>query len=164
MAGWFLWMLILSQMYDPIMAIYLVRDGFVHNFGPTLAWWVIILLELAALLVLDLAVQSVRRVYFPNDVDLMQRIEKNAAKKALKGKKDADVEMQDVEVPEAGYANNIPETPEPMPSARDTHPDNRDAQAKSMAWTGNAEYYYSNVDTRPLQAPQATYQQPGQAI
>lgn len=157
-----MWLCILSQMYAPDMAIYLVRDGFIHNFGPTLAWWVIILLELAALIVLDLAAQSIRRVYFPNDVDLMQRIEKDAAKKALKGEKDADVEMQDVEMSEAGYGNNIPETSEPIPSARETQPENRDTQAESLAWTGNADYYYSDVDTRPPQAPQATYQQPGQ--
>lgn len=151
-------MLILSQMYSAEMAIYLVRDGFVHNFGPTLSWWVMILLELAALLVLDLSVQSIRRVYFPNDVDLMQRIEKDAAKKALKeGKGDADVEMQDVEVPEEGYVSNVHETPEHTAMSRDE-------QATSMPWTGNADYYYSNVDTRPPQAPQASYQQPGQAI
>lgn len=160
-------MLILSQMYPANMAIYLVKDGFIHNFGPTLAWWVIILLELAALIVVDLAVQSIRRVYFPNDVDLMQRIEKDAAKKALKGEKDADVEMQEVEALEPGYAGNAPETLEPVPPAKHPRGDepqlNRDAKAQSMAWTGTADYYYDNVDSRPPRAPEATYQQPGQS-
>lgn len=153
-----MWLCILSQMYPATMAIYIVRDGFIHNFGNTLLWWVIILLELAALIVLDLAVQSIGRVYFPNDVDLMQRIEKDAAKKAVKGEKDADVEMQDVDVPESGYENSAPATREPT---RETQSATREDQTKSMAWTGNAEHYYSNVDPRP---PQATYQQPGQAI
>lgn len=69
-------------MYKPAVGIYIVRDAFIHNFGRTLNWWVIILMELATLIVLDLAVQSVRRVYFPNDVDLMQRMEKDAVKAA----------------------------------------------------------------------------------
>lgn len=97
-------MCILSQMYKPAIGIYIVRDAFIHNFGPTLAWWVIILMELATLVVIDLAVQSVRRVYFPNDVDLMQRLEKDAAKASRR--KFAAAEKGQVEVVELEQIDN----------------------------------------------------------
>lgn len=58
-------------------------------------WWTIILLELAALCVLELLVQAVRRVYWPTDEDLMQRVEKDAgAYRALQERaRDADAGM-----------------------------------------------------------------------
>ena len=72
-------------------------------------WWTIILLELAALIVLELVIQAVRRVYWPTDEDLMQRVEKDErAYNALKERaREADAgdgegegfEMQDL-VPE----------------------------------------------------------------
>ena len=103
-AGWWLWQIILSRMYGYVFDIYLVRDNFLLHYGQQLSWWAICLLELAALVVLDLVTLSIRRVYFPTDQDLMQRIEKDAkSKKAMKdhaarmenGDVDA-MEMQDV--------------------------------------------------------------------
>ncbi|KAF4979421.1 hypothetical protein FZEAL_4364 [Fusarium zealandicum] len=76
-AGWFLWMLAISGVYPEEFGPYIVRDTFIHNFGRTLQWWTAVLLELIVLIVIDLVVQSIRRVYFPEDQDLMQRIEKD---------------------------------------------------------------------------------------
>ncbi|KAI5461679.1 hypothetical protein BGZ63DRAFT_424547 [Mariannaea sp. PMI_226] len=74
--GWFMWMLALSGVYPLKFGPYIVRDAFIHNFGHTLSWWTIVFLELATLVVMELVVQAVRRVYWPTDQDLMQRIEK----------------------------------------------------------------------------------------
>lgn len=76
-AGWFLWMLALSGLYTRKVGVYIVRDAFINNFGHTLQWWTAVLLELTALIVVELAVQAVRRVYWPTDQDLMQRLEKD---------------------------------------------------------------------------------------
>ncbi|KAF5575182.1 phospholipid-translocating ATPase [Fusarium pseudocircinatum] len=76
-AGWFLWMLALSGIKPKSFGPYIVRDAFIDNFGRTLQWWTLILLELIVLIVIDLVVQAIRRVYFPGDQDLMQRIEKD---------------------------------------------------------------------------------------
>lgn len=80
-AGWFLWQIILSRMYPAEYDIYLVRSNFLENFGPQLSWWAICLLPLATLVILELVVQSIRRVYFPTDQDLMQRMEKDVRSK-----------------------------------------------------------------------------------
>lgn len=91
MAGWFIWLCILSTRYVAQVGPYTVLNNFIHVFGPQLSWWVIWLLSLVALVVIELVVQSVRRVYFPNDQDLMQRIEKDseAAKAVAKRAHDA---------------------------------------------------------------------------
>jgi phospholipid-translocating ATPase len=70
-------MLINSALYSEHIGPYIVRNAFIHNFGHTLAWWTSVLLQLVALVVMDLVVQAIRRVYFAGDQDLMQRIEKD---------------------------------------------------------------------------------------
>ncbi|KAG6124324.1 hypothetical protein E4U12_008342 [Claviceps purpurea] len=94
----------------------IVRNAFLHNFGRQLSWWATLLLALAALIVMDLVVQSVRRVYWPTDQDLMQRVEKDEqARQALyegfAGDADGvagglacgeDIEMQDIGVGDFG--------------------------------------------------------------
>lgn len=93
--GWFFWNLALSRIYEQEIGIFIVRDAIFDNFGRSLMWWTIILLELAALCVLELLVQAVRRVYWPTDEDLMQRVEKDAgAYRALQERaRDADAGM-----------------------------------------------------------------------
>lgn len=87
----------------------MVRKALIHNFGRQLSWWTTLLLALATLVVVDLVVQGVRRVYWPTDQDVMQRIEKDAnARRALRehvasmedgvdhDDMDDDMEMQDL--------------------------------------------------------------------
>lgn len=62
---------------------YIVRDAFIENFGRQLRWWATVLVELIALIVAELVVQAVRRVYWPTDQDLMQRIEKDTDIKSI---------------------------------------------------------------------------------
>ncbi|KHN94912.1 ATPase, P-type, phospholipid-translocating, flippase [Metarhizium album ARSEF 1941] len=104
-AGWFLWCLFLSGMYPPKVGKDMVRRGLLRNFGRQASWWTTLLVALAALVVMDLVAQGVRRVYWPTDQDLMQRMEKDAgARRALRehaalreaGFEDDDVEMHDL--------------------------------------------------------------------
>lgn len=76
--GWFLWNLILSGLYRKSFGPYIVRDAFIDNFGRQLKWWATVLISLGALVVVELVIQAVRRVYWPTDQDIMQRIEKDA--------------------------------------------------------------------------------------
>ncbi|KND92004.1 putative phospholipid-transporting ATPase [Tolypocladium ophioglossoides CBS 100239] len=103
--GWFLWNILLSAIYKKSVGPYIVREAFLHNFGRTLQWWATVLIGLAMLLVLELVVQGVRRVYWPTDQDLMQRIEKDVSAgkgvahlAAAKREKEEDIEMQSLVV------------------------------------------------------------------
>ncbi|KAF7563169.1 hypothetical protein G7046_g978 [Stylonectria norvegica] len=82
-AGWFVWMIALSGIKSRTVGPYIVRDAFLDNFGKQLRWWTTVLVELVALIVAELVVQSIRRVYWPTDTDLMQRIEQDSDVKSL---------------------------------------------------------------------------------
>ncbi|CAK7266012.1 drs2 neo1 protein [Sporothrix epigloea] len=73
--GWFLWSILLSAAHSNKFGPYLVHDAFLHNFGRTATWWVTLIVTLAAVVVLELVVSSVRRWLFATDLDLMQQIE-----------------------------------------------------------------------------------------
>lgn len=95
-AGWFLWSLIIGEMYPDGMGIYLVQRAFLDNYGRTLTWWATGLLVLLTLIVVELIVGAVRRVYWPGDYDVMQRLEKSGGLDVL------DVEGGEKEEDEAG--------------------------------------------------------------
>jgi phospholipid-translocating ATPase len=95
--GWFIWLLALSGLYAKSFGPYIVRDAFIHNFGHRLQWWTIVLLELFTLVVMELVVQAVRRVYWPTDQDLMQRIERDNQVHGL-----FDNHVEDVEAKKEG--------------------------------------------------------------
>lgn len=151
------------------MDIYLVRDNFLNHFGRQLSWWAICLLELGALVVLDLVVQSIRRVYFPTDQDLMQRIEKDAKSQKAMHDHASRLENGDaLEMHDVAPKEQVPQRPvrpDEDPALRYSHgPDSptydrpvsvRDfpvterpvaGRADSDAWTGTASYYYNRVD------------------
>ena len=73
--GWFAWNIFLSAIYMEKPGPYLVRGSFLRNFGRNAIWWSTGIVTLAAVVMLELVVTSVRRVYFPQDQDLMQEIE-----------------------------------------------------------------------------------------
>jgi phospholipid-translocating ATPase len=75
--GWFVWNIFLAAVYPNKQSIYLVHRAFLHNFGRNLEWWTSVVLALAAVIILELVVGAVRRVYWPRDQDLMQRIERD---------------------------------------------------------------------------------------
>ncbi|KAF3355700.1 hypothetical protein VdG1_03992 [Verticillium dahliae VDG1] len=94
--GWFLWNLILSGIFEERLRIYQIRRAFIDNFGRTANFWAVVLVALGAVLVLELLVHAMRRVYFPHDVDLMQRVEREE-KKALKHTSQQRLDVMQVE-------------------------------------------------------------------
>ncbi|KAJ2899996.1 hypothetical protein MKZ38_002715 [Zalerion maritima] len=74
--GWFLWNLILSEIFKGGFGPYIVKDAFIHNFGHTLKWWTTCLISLTAVILVELVVAAIRRSYFPTDQDRMQVIER----------------------------------------------------------------------------------------
>ncbi|EEY20423.1 phospholipid-transporting ATPase [Verticillium alfalfae VaMs.102] len=93
--GWFLWNLILSGIFEESLRIYQIRRAFIDNFGRTANFWAVVLVALGAVLVLELLVHAMRRVYFPHDVDLMQRVEREEKKALKRGVAVADAEEGD---------------------------------------------------------------------
>ncbi|KAH8664203.1 hypothetical protein BX600DRAFT_382033 [Xylariales sp. PMI_506] len=91
-AGWFAWNLFIagSGAIKPTVGPYPVRSGFVITFGHQLLWWTSCLLAVAAVIVFEFCVTSLRRVYFPKDQDLWQEIERS-------GDVDRIVELYDCE-------------------------------------------------------------------
>ena len=75
--GWFLWNIILSQVYDDNV-IYHVRDGFLQRFGRNLLWWTVALLSVAAVLLFEIVVRTTKTAWKPTDVEVFQALEKDA--------------------------------------------------------------------------------------
>ncbi|CEL05387.1 Putative Phospholipid-transporting ATPase [Aspergillus calidoustus] len=77
--GWFCWNMILSKQYDFKSGdgIYHVPSNFIFHSGHDLAFWVVLLVTVAAVLIFEIAVSSVRANLFPTDVDVFQEYEKD---------------------------------------------------------------------------------------
>lgn len=73
--AWFVWNPLIAAAYPKEVATYFVREGFFHTFGNKLSWWAASIGAILAVLVLELGVASLRRIYFPTDMDLWQEIE-----------------------------------------------------------------------------------------
>ncbi|KAF3804416.1 putative phospholipid-transporting ATPase DNF3 [Colletotrichum gloeosporioides] len=78
--GWFLWCILLSVIHKARSGIYFVHREFLDNFGNTLNFWAVLFIILSAVIVFELLFNAIRRVYFPQDVDFMQRLERNGRK------------------------------------------------------------------------------------
>lgn len=77
-AGWFLWNLFLAAIYKAQVGPYTVRDGMLSNFGRNSSWWLALVLVLAAATLFELSLGAARRVFWPEDQDLMQEVERYA--------------------------------------------------------------------------------------
>lgn len=55
-----------------------MRDAFIYNFGRRPTWWLTAIMALAMVIVFELAISAVRRIFWPQDQDLMQEVEKYA--------------------------------------------------------------------------------------
>ncbi|RKF61006.1 putative phospholipid-transporting ATPase DNF3 [Erysiphe neolycopersici] len=78
--GWFLWQILLSGVFKPgkIYPLYPIKDGFVHDFGANILWWTVVVLGIACLVILELGVSSIRKTFFPTDVDIFQELQRDA--------------------------------------------------------------------------------------
>ncbi|KAI9049036.1 hypothetical protein LZ554_006884 [Drepanopeziza brunnea f. sp. 'monogermtubi'] len=78
-AGWFLWTLLLSVVFthNKTYPLYSIKDGFTKGYGRNLLWWLVLFLTLAAVVLLELGVSSVRKAFWPTDVDLFQELQRD---------------------------------------------------------------------------------------
>ncbi|PKS07259.1 hypothetical protein jhhlp_005861 [Lomentospora prolificans] len=118
--GWFMWNLLLGAIYPDGLQIYQVPNAFMHNFGHTLTWWAIVLLVLLSLIVVELVVSAVRRVYWPGDWDIMQRVEKDG--KVEEMRREIDAEMGDPDSIEVLGSNSPVEGGMEMREMRESRP------------------------------------------
>jgi phospholipid-translocating ATPase len=65
--GWFLWNLVLSSIYKSNV-IYNVKEGFLHRFGRSAAWWLVLILVVSSCLTIELAIASIQCAYWATDV------------------------------------------------------------------------------------------------
>lgn len=76
--GWWAWNMILSAIYNPANnTLFGVKDGFMHRFGRSGLWWLVLVLTSAAVLLWEVAVSACRIAWFPNDIDLFQELERD---------------------------------------------------------------------------------------
>jgi len=75
--GWFLWNLVLSALYKPSSTypLYPIYKSFIYYYGRNLLWWLLVLLTLAAVIVLELGVSSIRKTFWPTDTDVFQELQ-----------------------------------------------------------------------------------------
>lgn len=80
--GWFLWNIILSTRYNDAKSgksIYDVRGNFLTRIGRSLNFWAVLFLIVASVLLFETTVTLFRQYFFPTDVDIFQRLEKDPA-------------------------------------------------------------------------------------
>lgn len=77
--GWFLWDIILSQRYKMASGkgVYAVPDNFLHHVGDNFLFWLVLLISVAAVLLFELTVSTLRALFFPTDVDIFQEYEQD---------------------------------------------------------------------------------------
>lgn len=97
--GWYLWNLLLSGTFTADYRIYQIRRAFLDNFGHTLNFWAVCLVALGSCIVLELLCNALRRVYFPNDVDRLQRMEREEKKAAKRARKLGAQQMEEGQGP-----------------------------------------------------------------
>ncbi|BFZ59544.1 drs2 neo1 protein [Saitoella coloradoensis] len=72
--GWFIWNMLLSGIYTN-NKIYKVKGNFISHMGRNLSWWCAVLLSLAAAILFDVLVSTVRANMFPTDSDVFSELE-----------------------------------------------------------------------------------------
>lgn len=79
--GWFVWNMILARQYDVKSGdgIYRVPGHFLFIVGQDLAFWTVLLLAVAAVLLFEITVSAIRSNLFPTDVDVFQEYEQDLA-------------------------------------------------------------------------------------
>ncbi|KAL5612894.1 hypothetical protein BROUX41_004029 [Berkeleyomyces rouxiae] len=129
--AWWLWMIILCYLGSNTLREYQTYHTFVDNFGQKLSWWATLLLILVALIITELVSEALIRVYLPEDIDWMQRIEKNNEVDRVVADIEAQSRMaedQTLEKPTRAYAMIEEESED---AARDSRADSGLGQPRS---------------------------------
>lgn len=71
--------MLLSLIFAPnkTYPLYAIKDGFTIGYGRDLLWWAVLLLMLAAVILLELGVSSIRKAFWPTDIDLFQELQRD---------------------------------------------------------------------------------------
>jgi hypothetical protein len=76
--GWTLWNVALSAVYSNVNStVYAVKAGFLKHFGGSGKWWLVIVCIVDSVLIFEIAVQVIKKTFFPSDVDIWQVLEKD---------------------------------------------------------------------------------------
>ncbi len=77
LGAWFIWMLAISAAYTD-NTIYNVKDGLLVRFGRDGAWWLALIAIVFAVMLFELVVATLRRSFWPTDVDVLQEIQRES--------------------------------------------------------------------------------------
>ncbi|PBP27981.1 p-type ATPase, partial [Diplocarpon rosae] len=101
---WFCWTLLLAVVFEPNKSylLYPVKDGFLHSYGRDILWWLVLILTQVALTLLELGVSSVRKSFWPTDVELFQELQNDPVirqrfEEAVRRSEDGDVRTREAE-------------------------------------------------------------------
>lgn len=75
--GWFLFNILLAVVYKPSNPEYYVHDGLTARFGRNLEWWIVLFVTFTAALLWEILVKSVKKAFWPSDIDIFQVLEKD---------------------------------------------------------------------------------------
>jgi phospholipid-translocating ATPase len=77
--GWFVWTLLLSGIFKPTKTylLYPIYHNFTDHYGRSLLWWLVLFLTLAALCLFEVGVSSLRKAFWPTDIDVFQELQKD---------------------------------------------------------------------------------------
>ncbi|CAL3969263.1 unnamed protein product [Diplocarpon coronariae] len=117
---WFCWTLLLAVVFEPNKSylLYPIKDGFLRSYGRDMLWWLVLILTQVALTLLELGVSSVRKSFWPTDVELFQELQNDPVirkrfEEAVRGDEDRHVEAggvgMEVEIGEGEGKNNLEE-------------------------------------------------------
>lgn len=70
--------MVLSAVYsNQNSTVYAVRSGFLKHFGGSGKWWLVIIAIIDSVLIFEIALQAIKKIWFPSDVDVWQVLEKD---------------------------------------------------------------------------------------
>lgn len=92
--GWWLWNLILSEIYHPRDPVYNVRHGVTRRFGRNPLWWLTLILIVLSVSMLEIVIKSIKSVFFPTDVETFQILERDLEVKKRFEESAADLMQQ----------------------------------------------------------------------
>ncbi|KAJ5653097.1 hypothetical protein N7490_000100 [Penicillium lividum] len=77
--GWMMWNMILSKKYklSSGKGVYDVPGNFLHHVGHNLLFWAVLFVSATSVLMLEMAVSTLRALFFPTDVDIFQEYEQD---------------------------------------------------------------------------------------
>jgi phospholipid-translocating ATPase len=67
-----------------------VRGAFTRGFGRSPTWWLAAIVALSAVMAMELVASAIRRVYFPQDEDLVQEMERDGSQRTAGRPEDAE--------------------------------------------------------------------------